>query len=275
LPVLMNYYYNCPIDELRRELQRRGLSPVGSRDSLSETLLQDDERRGVAAVSVSTTGKVYKYPTPDSGRVRFSSSVHPETIVGEKIIFWTMNTFFNSLQIFFESGRSCTIDGGNLAIGLDSDLRYRLTDLTHEENGIMVKGVFPEKPRLPTPSITIVDAVVAERTTITVQPSMLLSNIKTRFQPTSQLTQTVHTVVGLRLKGMSDIGYVWASSEPRISASNVNTLSTRVNWNRHWGDTTLTGLRNDVPVPRWGFPQQHPKPGDKVVVVRKGSMIKY
>jgi hypothetical protein len=46
-------YYNCSIEGLRRELQRRGYEPHGSRDQLGESLQEDDERRGVEATTVT------------------------------------------------------------------------------------------------------------------------------------------------------------------------------------------------------------------------------
>jgi hypothetical protein len=48
-------YYKCPIEDLRRETQRRMLRlPLSPRDELSEALRLDDEVRGSEAMTVET-----------------------------------------------------------------------------------------------------------------------------------------------------------------------------------------------------------------------------
>jgi hypothetical protein len=47
-------YYNCSIEELHQELQRRNYTPFGSRDQLSEGLRADDDMRGSEATTVTT-----------------------------------------------------------------------------------------------------------------------------------------------------------------------------------------------------------------------------
>ena len=47
-------YYHCPIDDLDRELRRRGYDYAGSNNPLSEALQRDDEERGADATTVST-----------------------------------------------------------------------------------------------------------------------------------------------------------------------------------------------------------------------------
>jgi hypothetical protein len=47
-------YYQCSIDELRLEAQRRQLVPSSTRDQLSEALQKDDECRGTDATTLTT-----------------------------------------------------------------------------------------------------------------------------------------------------------------------------------------------------------------------------
>lgn len=62
-------YYQCLIEELRRELQRRGYGPYGSHDQLSESLQADDEVRGSEATTV-TTGYFTAFVPRDINMVR-------------------------------------------------------------------------------------------------------------------------------------------------------------------------------------------------------------
>ncbi|KAF3051980.1 hypothetical protein E8E11_010135 [Didymella keratinophila] len=77
------------------------------------------------------------------------------------------------------------------------------------------------------------------------------------------LVQETHTVVGLRLSGMAEMGYVWAKTE--VSSAQAG--------GRQWGDMRLAGLRDDIPAPFLGLPSGLPKLG-ALMVVDKGSMIK-
>lgn len=171
-----------------------------------------------------------------------------------------MNTFFPTLQLFFESGLSCTISCEqlhNVSVGIDPKLRFRLTDLTHEEEGVVVKSPLPEKF---VASIRILESVVAERTSISTKP---VAN-SGKYQNAS-IVREAHMVVGLRLEGMTNMGYVWAkTNEP--SGNNEN---------RAWGDASVGGLREDIPAPFFGFPTKKTKMGGQVSVVEKGSMVRH
>jgi hypothetical protein len=177
-----------------------------------------------------------------------------------------MNTFFPALQLFFKSGRSCTIDSGRLpdaAVGLDARLRFRLTDLTHEEQGVVEHTVLPEKFRGSSPGIRIVAAEVAQRISIRVQPVMpTYIGCWTSLRPKAEIHREVHQVIGLRLEGMQEMGYVWAKSEPAHPLAD-----------RKWGDVEVCGLRDDIPRPLVTEPQDDAKSGARVEVVRKKSMI--
>jgi hypothetical protein len=178
-----------------------------------------------------------------------------------------LNTFFPALQLFFESGFSCTIDGGRLpgaVVGLDPQLRFRLTDCTHEEQGRLTMSVIPEKFARSSASIRILEAAVAQRTSVAVRPRAPGGQLSTKGTQDLDLVQETHTVVGLRLSGMTDMGYIWAKAEaPPTQARD-----------RQWRDVRLAGLRDDIPAPFLGLPAGLPKPGGQLMVVDKGSMIK-
>lgn len=175
---------------------------------------------------------------------------------------------FPILQLFFESGLSCTIDGSQLPgalVGLDPALRYRLTDCTHEEHGRICKSVLPEKFARSGGSIVILDATIANRASIRVK-SAEISASQLRMSKAQELVvvQEVHTVIGLRLSGMSKMGYVWAKTEVPSSTAE----------DRLWGDVRLVGLRDDVPAPFSGLPVDLTKVGGEWKLIEKGSMIK-
>lgn len=178
-----------------------------------------------------------------------------------------MNTFFPSLQLFFDSGLSCTIDGGRLPdamMGLDPKLRFRLTDITHEEDGRLVKTVLPEKFAGATPSIGILGATMACRTSIAVKHRMSdQKDFHSSVRPQATIVQEHHMVVGLRLEGLKQMSYVWA----KVPCNNTNTNE------KTWSDVRIAGLRDDAPTPFFGFPQEQTKAGSEVVMVMKGSMI--
>lgn len=182
-----------------------------------------------------------------------------------------MNTFFPTLQLFFESGLSCTIDGGRLsdaAVDLDPKLRFRLTDCTHEEDGLLVKTPLPEKFVGPTPSIGILEAVIGQRTSIAVKyvkpKPPEINGLLSPPQLQATIVQEVHMVVGLRLEGMDRMEFVWAKTS----------FPTTPIADRTWGDVRIAGLRDDIPVPFFGFPQKQTKAGGEAVVVTKKSMVK-
>jgi hypothetical protein len=177
------------------------------------------------------------------------------------IVYWTMNTFFPTLQLFFASGRSCTIHVCGLpgaVVGLDPGLRFRLTDTSREEDGRFFKTTLSERFTQSNTAITIKEAAVAQRLSIAVHPVLLEDGSQA-----STITHELHTVVGLRLEGMNQVGYVWSRTKYP-----VNTIGSRT-----WGDTRLAGLRDDVPVPSFGSPQQSLKAGGEMEVVTMDSMI--
>jgi hypothetical protein len=169
-----------------------------------------------------------------------------------------MNTFFPTLQLFFESGRSCTIDGGQspgAKIGLDPALRFKLTDSTHEEGGRLIKSTLPERFPHSGTGLVVKQALLAQRTSVV-----------TRRVPNStqvRIVTQVHTVVGLRLKGMSRMAYVWAKADARTGSQD-----------NPWGDVRIAGLRDDVPIPFICFPERETKPGGQITVVVKDSLCK-
>ncbi|KAF2869552.1 hypothetical protein BDV95DRAFT_498177 [Massariosphaeria phaeospora] len=262
-------YYGCPKDELRQELLRRGYQPQGGRDELSECLTRDDVARSSEATTLETMIRPYR--EHDQGRrqtAEYGDAVDPSLLVGERIVHWTLNTFFPTLHLFFESGLSCTIEGGklrNAKIGLDYDLRFRLENSTHEEEGVLVKSLCAEKFASHAASIGILEAVIARRISVEVTPcsgpevNHLLIPAGTR----SFIEEDEHLVVGLRLQGMKKLAYVWAKAD----------LSCARNPSEVWGDVRIAGLRDDIPMPFLGFPRDPIKPGGNALVVTKKSLI--
>jgi hypothetical protein len=180
-------------------------------------------------------------------------------------MYWSMNTFFPVLQLFFESGRSCIIDGGHLSnaeIGLDPALRFRLTECTHEEDGRIVKSIRPERFAQAGGGIRILQATVAQRKSVAVRSQTSRTGVYTPLLTGSDIFQEVHTVVGLKLEGMRDVAYVWA----RSSTSSVE-------GDKHWGDVRPAGLRDDIPAPCLGFPMHLIKPGREVPVFSGESQV--
>jgi hypothetical protein len=177
-----------------------------------------------------------------------------------------MNTFFSTLQLFFDSGRSCTIDGNcvpHTVIGLDPALRFRLTDCTHEEDGRILRSLRPDKFAHTAHGIRIREATIAQRTSVVMRSEGSGSN--GALPPLGggvTLTQEVHTVVGLKLDGMNKMAYVWARS-----------VDSSIGENRKWGDVRPTGLRDDVPAPYLGFPMHLIKPGGEVAVFSKVRQV--
>lgn len=171
-----------------------------------------------------------------------------------------MNTFFPTIQLFFASGRSCTI-GSRLpgaVVGLDPGLRFRLTDCSREEDGQFFKTMLPDKFAQLSAAITVKEVAVAQRTSIAVRPVA-----RDRELRLSTIVQELHTVVGLRLEGMEEMGYIWSRTEPSSDTAGRRT----------WSDVQLAGLRDDVPVPLIASPQRFLRPGGEMTVVKKQSMI--
>lgn len=175
-----------------------------------------------------------------------------------------MNTFFPTIQLFFESGLSCTIDGGlsrECIIGLDPVLRFRLTDCAHEEQGRAIQGILPQGFLDTGARIRILEATLSERTSIAVK-------VDTNRSPSwkmqdRDIVHEVHTVFGLRLSGMKEMGYIWAKAEaPSLTVQG-----------RLWGDVRLAGLRDDVPAPFLGLAADVRDSAGELRVVEKDSMI--
>lgn len=175
-----------------------------------------------------------------------------------------MNTFFPTLQLFFESGLSCTLDGGSLAnavIGLDPQLRFRLTDCTYEEDGRITKTVRPDKFVGSSAGIAIKEAVIAQRVSIAVSRLEQAGRLPSSRQPSAKILKEEHIVVGLRLEGMSRMAYIWA----KVRSQSGHDEKT-------WGDVRIAGLRKDIPYPCFGFPLSVMKPGGQVQQVTKFSL---
>ncbi|EUC45191.1 hypothetical protein COCMIDRAFT_96265 [Bipolaris oryzae ATCC 44560] len=261
-------YYRCPIEDLWREVNRRKLGlPLRPRDELSEALASDDERRGSAATTVETViqGGFVPLSINLGHTAEFGATVLANQLIDEKIIYWTMNTFFPTIQLFFESGRSCTIDGGQLPdarIGLDSALHFKLTDCAHEEDGRVTNSLLPPTHSGPGTGMAIKEAVIAQRTSIALQP--IHPDDAKRWteldRPHTRIATETHTVVGIRLRGMDRLAYIWAKVK--------NTPATKV-----WSNVRIAGLRNDVPVPNVWQPERPIKPGAEKTVVVKDSLI--
>lgn len=170
------------------------------------------------------------------------------------------------MQLYFESGRSCTIScsrASSETIGLDNTLRSRLTDLTYDENGVTTTSIIPLKFAHLAP-IEILETTVAVRTSVTVRPRPTTVQLDTRAVDIgSNIVHESHSVVGLKLKGMKEIGFVWAIMK---SSSGVGQYKT-------WKPVELASIRDDVPHPFQGWPGQEGKMGSRTNVVVKQSMI--
>ncbi|KAJ4400553.1 hypothetical protein N0V91_008595 [Didymella pomorum] len=187
--------------------------------------------------------------------------------MNQKIIYWSLNAFFPTLQLFFDSGLSYTIDCGRLpgaVVGLDPQLLFRMTDCTHEEEGRITKSVIPEKFARSGASIKILEAAIAQRTSVATRPRAPRGRLSMADGQDLDLVQEIHTVVGLRLNGMIEMGYVWAKTE--VPSAQIG--------GRQWGDMRLAGLRDNVQALFLGLPSGLPKPGGELMVVDMGSMIK-
>jgi hypothetical protein len=180
-------------------------------------------------------------------------------------VYWTLNTFFPTLQLFFESGLSCTLDGGrlpNAVIGLDPQLRFRLTHCTYEEDGRITKTVRPDKFVRLSGGIAIKEAIVAQRTSIALARVEQAGKLPSSRNPASKILQEKHIVVGLRLEGMSRMSYIWAKVQSPSGQDE-----------KIWGDVRIAGLRKDIPRPCLGFPLSVIKPGSQVQLVTKSSLM--
>ncbi|KAF1959360.1 hypothetical protein CC80DRAFT_406959 [Byssothecium circinans] len=264
-------YYGCSPAELESEVRRRKFRPVGYKDALSEGLKVLDEQLGSESTAVKTVALLKPFSPVDEftklqwegKRLKMIKAQRPRTVV-----YWTMNTFFPVIQLFFESGLTCCIEGGDLSgavIGMDNKLRSRLTDLSHEENGQLIKTTLPEKFAGKQPAIRIVEIQVARRTSVAVKqlvPRTRLGEAK----PKATIVQEDHAVVGLRIEGMEEMGYIWA----RVPHDCVSLGE------KTWGNVRVAGLaepEDDVIVPFLGYPKKAMYPGGHIEVVGKKSLI--
>lgn len=158
------------------------------------------------------------------------------------------------MQLFFDSGLSCTIEGlSDAKINLDPELRFRLTDLTYQEEGRLTNSILPNLGRK-NRGILIKEATLAHRKSITIAPQKVDLTRIPLGAPTETITREVHIVVGLKLEGMNKMGYIWAwKMEPKRGCSYVR-----------WCNVRLAGLRDDVPESCLGYPLDTLRPGQEV-----------
>ncbi|RMZ66774.1 ethyl tert-butyl ether degradation ethd [Pyrenophora seminiperda CCB06] len=247
-------YRQCKTEILREEANRRGLFNTAhrTRDELIEDLNQDDYNRGSDATTVNTR-KLDQLILNDDFMAPHIFHEQMETasrLVNEKIIYWTMNTFFSAIQIFFESGYSCTIETvqiPEIKIGLDPDLRFKMTDCRHEEDGCVTNSILPPQYTHLGTGLLIEKAHITQRTSMALQTSLV--------EP--QLTPIQHVVFGIKLKGLDKMAYIWG----KVKDATLGTT---------WVDVKIGGLRNDVPLPLGYFGM---KPGAQTRVVVKNSLI--
>jgi hypothetical protein len=83
-------YYKCPMEDLYREIRRRGgCMPHRNGDELSEALEEDDKKRGSDATTVKTMG-ISQFIPRDINLARtaeFGESFVASQLVNEKIIY--------------------------------------------------------------------------------------------------------------------------------------------------------------------------------------------
>lgn len=182
-----------------------------------------------------------------------------------------MNAFFPTLHLFFESGRSCIISSEpclseqkacpNIRVGLDPELKFRLTDCSHQEDGQAIMGTAPAKFSEFQNGLYVQEVAVARRTSVSTLPMQVRSSthLPSPSLPASRIVENEHVVVGLRLKGMSELGYVWAKSE----VSQVT-----------WIGVQIGDVRTDVPAPALGLPASLMKPGGQMTIFVEESMIR-
>lgn len=78
-------YYRCPNAELIQEVTRRGYTPRGNQDELSEGLQQDDDMRGSEATTINTLAKQFVPPKVNLlWTAQFGTTIHASLLVGER-----------------------------------------------------------------------------------------------------------------------------------------------------------------------------------------------
>ncbi|KAF2187694.1 hypothetical protein K469DRAFT_725172 [Zopfia rhizophila CBS 207.26] len=249
-------YYHCTRGELQTELHRRNIHVGGRFDTLCEKLTKDDSGRGTDATTLTTTPILYIEPKENLRSAGYGKPCDPQLLVGEQITGYTVNTFFPALQLFFNSGRAVTIEGGTLRharIHLDPILRFRLTHLIHEEDGIIYNPI-TTKP-LP---IKILEVAIAERESVAAKLRLPMYDKDDEKVKVDGIWVERHVVVGLRLEGIKEMGYVSVCDD-------VDEVG------RYWGDVRVSGLRGDVPSPFAVLPRMGMRIGGRERLVLKGA----
>jgi hypothetical protein len=120
---------------------------------------------------------------------------------------------------------------------MDNALRTRLTDISHEQNGRVYKSIIPATPSRKgrssvkcnaEPGIRILESTMARRTSVAVKQFVL------HGVPSATIVHEEHFVVGLKLEGMSAMGFVWARVDRHEAGVGIE--------RRTWGDVRVAGL---------------------------------
>jgi len=125
----------------------------------------------------------------------------------------------------------------------------------------VVNSILPRRFVHSGTGLVIQEAVIAHRTSIAIRnfsdpQKAQLWRSGVVVQP--KITKELHTVVGLRLRGMDKTAYIWTKTAVPSGG-------------RVWGNVRSSGLRDDVPVPI--LPSVEEEPGAQTVVVIKDSLI--
>ena len=125
----------------------------------------------------------------------------------------------------------------------------------------MVNSILPQRFAHSGTGLVIQEAVIAHRTSIAIRRFSYPQKVELWrpgivVQP--KITKELHTVVGLRLRGMDKTAYIWAKTAVPTGG-------------RVWGNVRSSGLQDDLPVPI--LPSVEEEPGAQTVVVIKDSLI--
>jgi hypothetical protein len=119
---------------------------------------------------------------------------------------------------------------------MDNALLTRLTDISHEHNGRVYNSIIPATPSRKGKScnaeqgIRILESTMARRTSVAVKQVVVMG------ARTATIVNEEHFVVGLRLEGMSAMGFVWARVDRHEAGVSVEC--------RTWGDVRVAGLKD-------------------------------
>jgi hypothetical protein len=125
--------------------------------------------------------------------------------------------------------------------------------------------MLPAKFRRSGFNIEILEATIAQRTSIAVKSTVISKPFESPKASDAAIVCEDHTVIGLRLSGMDKMGYIWAKAE----------APSKVDEQRVWSDVRLADLRKDVPAPSLGLAADVLGPGGELAVVERGSMIRF